>query len=281
MVIRYEITTPDLRIPLYKYHFVYEKVKEFLEKQYIVPPFGGVLRVCILFAAYKEILQLKQAQKADFIEVTVYTKAEILTTLNVDQKPLTKWEIFQQYLTTYPTYIDTKLCRKAYKLIPNVMEILDSLKDVPCITDKHLAPYYVYEHKVYPIDVVCSILTYKRVITGFEKYYKRKPVLFINSLIEALGNDYAYYAVRKLIKELYAAKLQYIKDGSINLKSKYAASLIQNIDVFEFTYLYSLIMYYTGTSLYILLNCLTRKKSSQEKFLQTIMRKELGNVSLL
>ncbi len=279
MPIKYEVQTKGKYISYKDFHFIFGSIDELTKRKFTIPPIRDIFRVCLIDASYNDILYLKNSDFPEFVEITVFTKEEILITLGIINKQLSPYEQLLKYLENYPIYLESKLVKKLYFNTDNPIEILEDLKDLPSISEKDIVKYFKFDKKIFAIDVVYSIFTYRRKLNSFKKYYSKNPVYYITSLIEVLGEQHAYYAVRKVMSKLFKSKLQYLEKGNVKL-NKSMMELIKVIDVYEITFAYTLMYFYNGTNLFILLKVLERREKDVSLFYGQILADKIRDYNI-
>lgn len=274
MVIKYELQTQEKYISYKDFHFIFSSIDEFTKRKFTIPPIRDIFKLCLIDARYDDILYLQNNDFPEFVEITVYAREEVLATLGILNKQLSPYEQLLKYLETYPHYLASYLVKKLYFNTNNPIEILEELKSLPSVSEKDIVKYFEFDKKTFAIDVIYSIFTYKRKLNGFKRYYKKHPIDYITSLIESLGEHHAYYAVRKVINKVLKSKLQYLEKGDVKL-NRSMMELIRVIDIYEIIFVYTLMYFYNGTDLFILLKTLERREKDVSLFYRQVLTNKI------
>lgn len=273
----------DKHINVKSFHMVCEKYKDVCKciDTYIVPPIGGNWKICFIEATYQDVEKLKEKQLPAFMDITVFADEAVLHSQGVTLEERSKWDIYMEYISTYSKVIDNKAMKNLYygmnQDLDSIFVVLNKFENdnnIPKITLKTIQNYISYESSVYPSDVVCSILCYKRNIDDFSRYNKRHPIKYITDLEQLLGKSYAFYAVRKYVQQLTELKLNYLngKEMKGNFVQK---NLIKVIDVYEIVYMNILMQSARTEDLLILLDLLERRETGASFFLKEILTNQI------
>lgn len=273
-------------VPTNSFHYVFEKYGDLVKvlDKFLIPPIGGNWEFCLIDARYQDVKKLQETVIADFVNITLYLQVEVLTALGIATEKTKPWDIYLEYVSTYPKPIDNKVLKTIYygmnRDIDNIFSVLDGLAEddtVSKIDMSVIQNFLSYESTIYPSDVVCSLLCYKRDFAEFKRFNKRHPMNFINQLIGVLGESYAYYAVRKYVDKLFQNKLSYLNTGES--KADFTQKkLIDCIDIHELTYLYILMHSSQSTNLYITLEILERREKDVSVFYKTLLANQMRNI---
>lgn len=275
----------DKHINVRPFHVVCENFKDVCKciDNFIIPPIGGNWNICFIEASYQDVEKLKEKQFPNFIDITVFASEEVIKSQGIRIEVKSKWEQYLDYIATYPKVIENKAMKDIYygmnQDLDSIFIILDKFADDPditTITTQTIRNYISYESSIYPSDVVCSILCYKRNFKDFSKYNKRNPVRYIINLEQLLGKAYAFYAVRKYVKQLAELKLKYLNGKEIkgNFVQK---NLIKVIDIYEIIYMDILMQSAQTEDLLILLELLERRETGASFFLKEILTHQVRN----
>jgi len=274
----------DTNVGAKHYDYVFEELQEFIKSAPLrMPPFKGMWSVALFDITIEEFDAYYKLKEEDFIKVDVYVNKEILLKRNqsvIDESP---WDKYMKMLENYPHIINKDASRYLYfgceGNVDSIRDILLDLKDkdIDVITVDILKSYILYQRKVYASNIILAIYTKSnKYITKEDTllfhHTRKDPVYLIGELVNSIGDEYAFYALRKQIYKLFDFKRDYI-NGTINTSkiSKTYYQLIKKIDYTELLFAYYLFKTYTGDCIYIVLLLLERRTKNVSYFTREII----------
>ena len=235
--------------------YVFDKLRD-LERiePYLYPKIEGNWVIVMMDMRIKELKYiLNEMNIPDYVDLVCTVKQDTYKEFcrqypTYAIEPKTKKEMYEEFIATIDIPIDIKAYYALYNRsrgdINRIREVIDSimeiLPDTNNITVKEVDRVLPRENIVYASDVVLAMLLYKNPVlkkTGsrYSKYKYAKPKKLLWQLIEALGYEYAFYAMRVQVRALYKEVTKYMN----NEESKFA-DLFQIVDVFKITTAYTM-----------------------------------------
>lgn len=213
-MIQLQLLQKDVKFPDGDY--VFDKMEHFLPLlDVLTPKFSGRWSIVLVDIKLREVKQIVDSiMLPDYIDLTIMLSKAKLDAVTLDYpnlapKAQSVKDTYLGMITNLKHLIDKKAMWNLYKAIgPHVgllQEALDKL-DAECagttITDKQVRQTYLVQHRVYASDVLIAFLRKDRY--RWNKY---------TTLVNDLGEDYAYNALYKQARTLLLDKQKYLTNN--------------------------------------------------------------------
>lgn len=187
-----------------------------------------------------------------YLNLYIYVPRDVYITFiqkhtEFKQEPKKRKDIFMEYILSVPKLIDPnavselyKRCNGSVQIVESYMqELLNRASESETITRKIVTLVIPQSDNVYATDIIKSLIACNNTMIPknghpLSKYlYKtNRPQILLQKLINTLGNDYAFYALRKVVYKLYKEKTEYLKNKTS--KDDY---ILEVVDIYTLLYM--------------------------------------------
>lgn len=208
---------------------------------YLYPKISGEWKIILVGPPVKYVLDLLDNNRIPtYINVEAYLDKSQIEYLYVERPELaekepTRWDKYLALLADFNIPIEHKavfeLYRRTAASIPKIEQFIELFKSkgLQNIDVKSVRLHVPDESRVWASQVVSEFLTqHRKRWSSFDKF------------VGDLGTEYAYYTLRRYIKNLLEEKYNYLQNKEVKI------SIVRDIDVISIVRLYSLFM--TSTS---------------------------------
>lgn len=279
--IRYHEYNRKSRIDAEKFDRFYTKFTDFQEDMGILTPkIEGKWKLVFVDLRYPELCQLQNMEISSNWEISVYARKETLVAAKAldPSKQVKPFEEFMKVkIANFKKPIDDKSANEIFRRCGGDLELIDSvlssLAELPAskIRIEEVNSVVAANNMVWASDVVASVFIFynDRVpkrghpLAGFKW---KKPIVLLDSLVQELGQEIAFYAIQKQLRFLYETKVKYIHNDSLGSLTKQQENLLYNIDIHSIFYAYALFRLSTPPALFgIVIDILNRQSVSNEE----------------
>ena len=215
------------------YDKVYEDAKVFEQVlPFMKPKLEGSWNILILEPDLEFIRTcLDTGYIPSYIHLVIAVEPAQLQRLYLERPKLVEedkssWDIYMALVANFPNPIDNRALREIYYRCgpreDRLQEALNSLLDVPYVTMHDVNKRWAPVRRVYANTVVRTLLT------GSSRTMWRQLAM----LESEVGTRVAFYAMRKAVRKLFKAKVNYL--NNIDVKEHY----IDQVSVYDLTFLY-------------------------------------------
>lgn len=216
--------------------YLFEDYEEFM-KVFPYLKYGRVdgfkWKISFIDVTIEEARILAEFGFPDCVEASMYLKKDILRRLlqenvQLKEEKLSNYDKYKLMIQEFPLLFENKamseLYRRASGNLENIASLLNELKmlyyDVGIIRVSHINTVIIREDRVYARDVILSLLLSNNTKVPRKGHvlsqycYKNWRKLY-DELYKELGEEIAFYALRKSVKKLYENKIKYLKNETI------------------------------------------------------------------
>lgn len=186
----------------------------------------------------------------EYVNILCYVNKDVLDRAmlmfkDIQEDKLTKWEKYIEIIKTTKLSMNNKILRELYRRAQGntdkIEEVINSLEkkygESAEIKIKELNSVIIKDESVYARDVVLTLLlknnsNIKRKGSRYSIYKYKDLNKVTQSLIDSLGRKYAYYAIRKYIRDLFVEKDNYLLNKEVK-----NAEVVKYVDAYEILHL--------------------------------------------
>ena len=260
--------------------YVLEKIKD-LEKivPYLFPKIEGRWKIVLIGMTVKEnAMAYKELDIPEYVDVISYMPKDSAIKL-ITQFPELEYvkksskELYSEIIKQLPKTITPKAMKEVFrrfhgnaeKIAEIMPEIVEHSGDQHDITIADVDAVVPILDIVYAKDVLYSFLFHSNNLISKRGHYLSKckygkPELLLQKLIQDLGRDYAYYAIRKQLRNLTKEKIKYMHN------EEYKEKAVEYIDTYTLSELLFSFEYYGSAALEVLLYNIERRKQDDSIF---------------
>lgn len=230
-------------------YIIYD-VKEFVKlRPYLYPKLQGVWNIGLLNFPLDKVYELIKTEKDSPLNIIVYMKAVDLSRVllrypKLEYKEPSKWEKYVNYIKTLNINIENTALRELYKRtrgnLDNIATVIDRVNGntLNMLQLNKIIPKQA--EVIYASDVVLTFLIkHNKLIKSkgsrLSQYKYKSYTDLLSKMINTIGRDYAFYAIRKYIANLVKEKERYLKN---KIKDEKLIDIMQCIDQYELLRLY-------------------------------------------
>lgn len=228
------------KLVLPKADYNFEKYEQYCDLvPMLTPKFEGKWVLVLNDFKISEVTDILNTENNTAIDVYILLRGEKYDTVIKENpkyytKQKTAWESYKELIANMNCMIDKRAMSNLYKAIgPNIIELqkaLSHLKDKAkddLITNKLVTSEYNVTTNVYSSDV----------LEAFYSKQKNRWTL-ANKFLNDLGNEYAYRAMLRYVRNLLQDKSNYLTNKNVRLRETkdidapfiaYAYSIIENV----------------------------------------------------
>lgn len=215
------------------YDTVYEDYKVFEEVlPFLKPKLEGVWSILILEPKLEFVRTcLDTGIVPSYVNLVLAVEQSGLEQLYLEQPKLmkeekTSWDMYQDLVARFTVPIDVKAMRELYYRVgpstDKLAEALEELSDCVYVNVQEINKRWARSERVYASQVVRTFLIGRRSIA-----WKQLSILESD-----LGTRIAFFAIRKAVRKLFAAKSNYLQNVSVK------EQFIDRVSVYDITLLY-------------------------------------------
>lgn len=266
--------------------YIFEKVKEYeaIEPLLKYPKIDGTWEIALLGFNSKIIEEIINKDLPEYLTINAYLDARTLNYIlskypkyQVENK--SKWEAYLEALNEYNITIDRRASSELFKRtkgdIDTIRELLNEIiefnTDITNITIKHVNSVALKHEVLYPRDVILSAMlksndSVPRKGSMLSKYKYGNPYDKLEKLKQSLGQDVAFYALKKYCKNLYLDKLR-----QLDAKECKEKEVVKIVDVYEILHAYLNFVYGNPKQLNAIFYNIVERRNNDSLFTKEIL----------
>ena len=188
----------------------------------------------------------------DYVKVQIYLSRDVYNNFVIKYpkyitKEKTRAEVYKDIIINLPKLIEPRAEKELYSrcnaniemILDNLPEILSRAEEHEVITYRDVTSVVMPQEAVYASDVIKSLIAVNNMFIPKKghplsrfKYSAVEPNVLVLKLIDSIGRDYAFYALRKCVNTFYEEKLKYLKN--IETKNDYIYDVV---DIYTLLYM--------------------------------------------
>lgn len=232
-------------------HYTLEDGKTFFELlPYLYPRLEDEWKIVLVDISLKEARQIIDCDTIpDNVKVEIYINRDDLAQLELERphihvEEISLWDQYMQLFTGVSKIFDPKAVDEIYYRSGNNFEQLKkafydvlAVAEGEKVTMQDVNKVLISDKRTYASDVVRAFLG--------QKTHRYRWMLY-NNLVSTLGQDYAYYSIRKFIRNLLTNKNKYLLNNDID--SRFEKD-VKSIDAFTIDHAYVVFSKYNTPAL--------------------------------
>lgn len=210
--------------------FIFSKMDEFFYRaNLLLPKLDGNWEISLSQITFNDYQRLtKEYEDRPYISLKIYMKKTVINQVreNFPQMKIgesSNWDKFLHLVSNQPKHYEMKASREIYRRIEGnldkALEVITKLNLLPqdTITVKEVRKEVLDNPKVrYARDLILTLLLSRNNLVPkkghrYSKYRYMKSNLVLEAVLEDMGNEVTFYAIRKFLRNLYSSKLKYLR----------------------------------------------------------------------